>query len=311
MGQKQSAPAGLPSKPEIQKTYIDPVSCVYAVPTKRDVAVCFVYFNPAKSKRMLMNYLYTVEKMKLAKIPVFTMELVFDKPEIADAFHVKGQSVMFHKERMCQLMEKRIPWRYRKLLFLDADIVFANPAWYSDLSRRLDSYQVVHPFASACWLDITYKKVEDERLSVLYMDKAKLYNPVYHPGFGWAFQRSWFKRVGFYTYGVTGSGDTLSSAAWLGVEFVPSYLRDAFRSSYSEFKKLPRPTISCIEGTVYHLWHGTRKNRKYQERHTLLDGVEEIRAAIIENRDGVFEFKDPELQQKIRGYFDGRDDDGV
>jgi hypothetical protein len=311
MGQKHSAPAALPEKPEVTKNYIDPISCVYAVPPKKDIAVCFVYFNPAQSKRILMNYLYTVEKMKMAKIPVFTMELVFNAPEIVDAFHVKGKSVMFHKERLCKLLEKRIPWRYRKLLFLDADIIFANPNWYSDLSRRLDSYEVVHPFSSACWLDITYSRVEDERLSVLYMDRTKPYNPAYHPGFGWAFQRSWFRRIGFYVYGVTGSGDTLSASAWLGTEFALTYLRQAFRPSYAEYKENPLPSISCIGGTIYHLWHGNRKNRKYQERHTLVDGVDDIRTRIMENRDGVFEFNDHDLQQKIRGYFEGRDDDGL
>jgi hypothetical protein len=37
--------------------------------------VGLVFFNPAKSKRMVMNYFYTVEKLKLAKIPYYTLEL--------------------------------------------------------------------------------------------------------------------------------------------------------------------------------------------------------------------------------------------
>lgn len=309
MGLTSSKPR-MPQQPEITKTYIDPVNCVYANPLWKDMAVCFVYFNPANSKRILMNYLYTVEKLRLAGIPYYTMELVFSKPEIVGAFHVRGSSHLFHKERLCKLLERRVPWRYTKLLFLDADIIFARPTWYSDLSRALNTYQVVHPFSSACWLDPTYKQVTDERLSVVFMDRKKPYNPAYHPGFGWAFQRSWFRRNGFFEYGITGSGDTLSSSAWLGVEFLPSYLKAALKPAYTEFKKRPLPSIGCIEGTIYHLWHGSRKNRKYQERHLILDGVDDVRKILKENRDGVFEVSDNKVRDKLMVYFKERDDDG-
>jgi hypothetical protein len=39
----------------------------YTTPWKRDMAVGLVFFNPAKSKRMLMNYFYTVEKTQTRK----------------------------------------------------------------------------------------------------------------------------------------------------------------------------------------------------------------------------------------------------
>jgi hypothetical protein len=274
------------------------------------MAICFVYFNPANSKRMLMNYLYAVEKLRVAGIPYYTLELVFSKPEIADAFHVRGSSSLFHKERLCKLLERRVPWRFSKLLFLDADIIFARPTWYADLSRALNTYEVVQPFSSACWLDPTYKEVLDERLSVLFMDRTKPYNPAYHPGFGWAFRRSWFRKNGFFEYGITGSGDTLSASAWLTTEFIPGYVKQALKPAYAEYKSRPAPSIGCIEGTIYHLWHGSRKNRKYQERHVILDGVEDVRKILKKNRDGVFEVSDNAVREKLAKYFKERDDDG-
>ena len=275
------------------------------------MAVCFVYFNPAGSKRILMNYLYTVEKLKLAGTPDYTIELVFSSPEIAGAYHVRGSTVLFHKERLCALLERRVPWYYSKLLFLDSDIIFSTPTWYSDVSRALNAYDVVQPFSSACWLDPTYKMVDIERLSVLFMDTSKPYNPAYHPGFGWAFRRSWFRRVGFFQYGITGSGDTLSAAAWLGTEFSRGYIKPAIQPAYTAYKVFPKPRVGCTEGTIYHLWHGSRKNRKYQERHTILDGITDVRTLIKENRDGVFEISDTMVREKLTTYFKERDDDGV
>ena len=54
--------------PPLRKTVVNITDCQYLRPSKRDMAVCFVFFNPAKSKKMMMNYLYTIEKLKLASI---------------------------------------------------------------------------------------------------------------------------------------------------------------------------------------------------------------------------------------------------
>ena len=82
-----------------------------------DMAIGLVFFNPANSKRLLMNYLYVWNLMKTQGLPVFTLELVFGdaKPEIRKAFHVRGNSYMFHKERLCRLLEERIPKKFKKI----------------------------------------------------------------------------------------------------------------------------------------------------------------------------------------------------
>jgi len=314
MGQRHSFAYNVVRTPEtappITKTAVDVSTCHYTIPKRKDMAVCFVFFNPARSKKMVMNYYYTVEKLKAAKIPYYTLEMVFNEPEITEAFHVKGDSPLFHKEKLCALLEKKVPWWYSKLLFLDADIVFGRPDWYAEVSQLLNTYQVVQPFSTAVWLDSTYKNVVQERLSVVFMKRTSTYDSAYHPGFGWAFQRKWFRKVGFYTEGITGSGDTLSSAAWMGVKFHPSYLRPAFAASYAEYCALELPTMSCARGTIYHLWHGSNKNRQYVDRHKILDGIRDVRH-ILEEKDGVWVLTDKKVEEKLRQYFISRDDDGV
>ena len=285
----------------------------YRSPWRRDMAIGFVFFNPAKSKRMLMNYLYTIEKLKLAKIPYYTLELVFNRqePEIKDAFHVYAKSVMFHKERLCTLLETMIPWYYSKIMFMDADIIFGNPDWYSEVSSALYDNDVVQPFTTAVWMDITYTKATQIRESVIFMDKRKTFDHKLHPGFAWAFTRKWFRKVGFFEYGVTGSGDTLSAAAWLGVKFPTTYLKPALVPAYTEFDKLPKPRITCTSGPVFHLWHGTHVNRKYVDRHVILDGVADIRKVMRPNWNGVWEFSVKGLSEKLSAYFAERVDDGI
>ena len=285
----------------------------YRAPLIKDMAVGLVFFNPAKSKRMLMNYFYTIEKLKIANIPYFTLELVYNReePEIKDAFHVYAKSVMFHKENLCTLLEAKIPWYYSKVLFLDADIVFGNPNWYSEVSAALSDHDVVQPFTTAVWMDITYTRATQIRESVIYMNREKPFDHKLHPGFAWAFRRKWFRKVGFFEYGVTGSGDTLSAAAWLGVKFPSTYLKPALVPAYTAFDALPKPRITCTSGPVFHLWHGTHVNRKYVDRHAILDGIKDIRKVMRPNWTGVWEFSVKGLSEKLSAYFADRVDDGI
>jgi hypothetical protein len=303
-------PRDLPAIPDLTKRVVDLSTCVYSNPSKKDMAVCFVYFNPVGSKRLLMNYLYTIEKLRLASIPYYTLELVYKTPEINDAFHIKGKSVYFCKEHLCRLLEKKVPRKFKKLLFLDADVIFEEPTWYSSISDLLDSADVVHPFSSAHWLDISYTNIVNERLSCLYMDRTKIYDPKLHPGFGWAFRRDWYRKVGFYDYGVTGSGDTLSAAAWMNMALTKGYVRQAHMKSYVEFRKHPQPRITCANGAIFHLWHGSIKNRKYNDRHDMLIGISDITTLLKPNKGKFLELTNDPLRSKFTEYFKGRDDDG-
>jgi hypothetical protein len=299
--------------PPLETCIVDVAACRYEIPKHTDMAVCFVFFNSARSKKMLMNYMYTIEKLKFAKIPYYTMELIFDdrEPEIKDAFHVRSKSVLFHKETLCSLLEKRIPRRFTKLMFMDADVIFGHPGWYDEVSRLLTTYEVVQPFSSCVWLDSTYTKLVQTRLSVAYMNRDNLYNHNYHPGFAWAFQRKWFREIGFYKDGITGSGDTMSTAAWMNIKFPKGYVHQALVPSYDEYSRMVQPKLACSTGTLYHLWHGSAKNRKYVDRHRILDGVRDVRSILETNKDGVLELTDRAVDKKMREYFVSREDDGM
>ena len=298
-----------------------------------------------------MNYLYTIEKLKLACIKYYTLELYFDKPEIHDAIHIKGSSVMFHKEQLCHVLEQSVSSWYTKLLFLDADIIFETPDWYTRISVLLDDHDIVHPFEHCAWLDLTYKHEELVRESIVKQKHHKVYNSNYHPGFGWAFRREWFKHYGFFRHAITGSGDTLSAAAWFNQKLPLGYnFPKALEASYAVYKKrisssgptgpsglaglvallcgplglpslcLPSETIEAstvfngprvtfCPGRVFHLHHGSRKNRKYSDRHNLLNGITDIRKELKTSFTQVFSFRTPSLSDSMRTYFEERLDD--
>ena len=283
--------------------------------TKKDMALCFVIFNPARTRRLIMNYCYVVNEFKRRGFPTYTIELVFSgrQPEIADSLRVHGSSILFHKEKLFRILERRIPPSYHKIALLDADILFDDASWYTKTSALLDTHDVVQPFENAHWLDIEYKRAVLSRPSVVKMQSAE-YDSSFHPGFAWCFRRDYYRKVGFFDLAVSGSGDTLSAAAWLG-KTIPKKsksLPECVREAHAAFCKLKKPRIAFLKGCdVFHLFHGPRRKRMYQERHELLKAVKNIRDILTENADGVYEWKDRSWNDMFYEYFIGRDDDGL
>jgi hypothetical protein len=252
------------------------LNTVYNKPISTDLAIGFVIFNSAKSKRILMNYLYIIEKLRLARIPYYTLELVYDdlSPEIADAFHVRGTSHLFQKEHLFKLLEQRIPESYTKLLFMDADLVFSNEDWYNELSMSLNSYEVIHPFTNAIWLDLEYKNIEKNSITCVYFNnRPSILDSNTHVGFAWAFQRSYYREVGMYSYAVFGSGDSISSMQFINNKaYIKNNINDLipYLTSILLYLEGRKPTVSHINGNIYHLSHGLRSNRLYDNHYNLV-----------------------------------------
>lgn len=283
---------------------------------KKDMAICFVLFNPAQTKRILMNYLYVKNIYQRQGLPIFTIELVYEgrNPEVPDACHVSTKSFMFHKENLYRILETKIPCQYTKLAFLDADVYFTDKMWYEKTSKLLNTFDIVQPFERAHWLDLTYKKTLLTRKSVVCNEK-KMWDFAYHPGFAWCMTRKYYKQVGFFDYAISGSGDTLSSAAWLQKVFPEKFqsLPSPLKQTYAGFCAKPIPKITYLKDVdLYHLYHGSRENRQYADRHKMLNIKGDIHEYIEKNQEGVWEWKDKTRWNFMYlDYFKKRDDDSL
>jgi len=291
----------------------------YNEPIKKDVAVMFCYFNYTNSSRILMNYLYTVEKMRLANIPIFTIELVIKgkQPDIAEAEHVYSTSYLFQKENLFRVLEKKIPKHFKKLLCLDSDIIFSKPTWYAELSNLLDTNDVVHCFERAYWLDITYKKIEHDAYTYVMSPNKEIFpwqfdnnNRRYHCGFGWAFKRQWYNQSGFYDMAIIGSGDGIFAYALFGKEYPNIKTCRFYKRSINVWRKtIQTPKVSYIRTDVYHLFHGTTDKRQYLDRNEIFKNVPNIEEIIRRNEFGVYSLSDVDLNKQTYRYFLMRSDD--
>lgn len=284
----------------------------YTKPTVKDLAVGLVFFNSSKSVRLLTNYLYTAEKLKCAHIPYYTIELYTNAPEIEDAFHIKTDIILFQKERLCHLLEKKIPANYTKLLFIDCDVIFDDKEWYSKLSKALDTYEVIQPFSKWITLDVTFKWLTNGES--LVSDLLK-HGRDGHNGFAWAFQRDWFREKGFYQYAILGGGDSKSSSVFVKnergneLELLEKYKDVPSMTSY--IKSIKDVKLSYLNGSIYHLFHGSIGKRNYKTRHSILKDYKDPKDAVVIAKSGAFTLRNKTLKHKIQKYFKSRDDDGI
>ena len=303
-------------EPEIPPSLIAEIS--YDTPTRKDLAVCFAFFNYTGSSRLIMNYLYTTEKLKVAKIPYFTIELVIEgsRPCINDALHVYGKSYLFQKENLCRILERKLPPKYRKLLFLDADIIFENPGWYDMLSNILDTNEVCHCFETVQTLDISYRKTlrTVKSLVVVEGNCQILGAENYHCGYGWAFDRTWYRKFGFIDNAIVGSGDAFFAYGIFGKKYEGDAIAKTtiYNDSISNWLDDTRlPSVAFLPVNAYHMFHGSSKSRQYVSRHLLLDKYSRIEDAIVKNKYGVFELVDLSYNEKLYEYFTTRMDDSL
>jgi hypothetical protein len=85
-------------------------------------------------------------------------------------------------------------------------------------------------------------------------------------------------------------------------------------AAYTEFSAHEKPGVAYLKGMqLYHLYHGSRKNRQYSERHALLNTKTPITELIKPNKEGVYEWvmDADEWNAKFQEYFEHRNDDDV
>jgi hypothetical protein len=86
------------------------------------------------------------------------------------------------------------------------------------------------------------------------------------------------------------------------------------RAWQEKAKKVINGDIGFVEGTIAHFWHGSKKNRKYQERwQILIDNDFDPEVDIVKDANGLWKLagNKPKLRDDLRKYFSQRNEDGI
>ena len=283
-------------------------------------------FNPCGYASQRRNYQRFAAGLKRQGVPLYVAELAFDDRSFFLApgptvLQLRTDTVLWHKERLLNLLIARLPAEFDKVAWLDADLLFDNAGWAAQTARLLEEFPVVQLFESATYLDAAGRGIF-ARPGVAWAARHRPETTgnfgLAHPGFAWAARRELLARHALPDCHVLGGGDSMLVCALYGWWTHPLFRRNppAIRE---EVTRWGRPVFSHVAGRVgfvpggvRHLYHGTQANRRYAERTAWLDRERfDPRRDLRVGSDGLFQWatNKPDLHRQVATYFRGRRED--
>lgn len=246
--------------------------------------------------------------------------------------HVRanGAAMVWNKESLLNIGISRIP-DAKYIATIDADIRFRKRYWASETVQELQHHQVVQP-----WSDCYDLGPGDEHLQAhrsfcrLVFDKQPIFhqtrpghphNPYRfgHPGYAWAWRREILDCLGgLIDWAPLGSADHHMALAMIGQcnMSMPGGVHDNYKKMLFNWQARAMQhiakNISYVDGTIEHMWHGTKEKRKYVDRWGIItkhnyDPMNDIKR----NTHGVVELagNKPGFRHDIHLYLHERDED--
>ena len=295
----------------------------------QNAAVITCFFNPCGFKQTFKNYLIFKEYILSLNYPVYTLELTFGDKEhqtVKDeyTFQIRTNDILWHKERLLNLLFKRIPKNYEKIFWLDSDIRWKNNNSLERAEKLLDNHKIVQLFDNSVYLKKEggiIKTREGVISAYLKYDKKNFLVSNYNSGFAWSARREFFEKFGLYDRGILGAGDAFMSHAFTKNLSINHYInrfnwnenivKDYLNWSYNVIEYVG-DDIGYLDDEIYHNWHGELKNRKYLQRAEILKNFNPF-TMLKEGQNGVWNWTDvvdDEFKNKVINYFHERKEDG-
>jgi hypothetical protein len=206
---------------------------------------------------------------------------------------------LWQKERLLNIALAQVPDEATAIAWLDGDILFGDPRWIPKTVAALGDHRFVQPFDD--FVRLPQEPLPEGGMFVwtgygyqVSLDPSSAGADWFshgHTGLAWAGRADLVRRTGFYDRWLAGTGDHLMAHAMSGTaaspciadslgEGSPSY--DDFVAWAAGWASDDARPVGCLEGALFHLWHGDYGNRRYREREAELRAMEYDPAADLD-----------------------------
>lgn len=259
------------------------------VPDRGDFWVITSFWNPVGYQRKYANYRMFREHLKM---PLVAIELAFEgdfelRKEDADILvRLRGGDVLWQKERLLNLALKALPSSCRNVAWVDCDVIFGFPDWHDRAVQLLERASLVQLFSRV------YRMPPDWRPGQQNPPDAELLRgspyviasgtPVATclsapatqiscaHGYAWAASRRLLDAHGLYDAVVIGGTDSAIVRAAYGrfddALRLQALHRDHYLAWAQPFHSAVDSNVTFLDGDIFHLWHGSTKDRRYRAR---------------------------------------------
>jgi hypothetical protein len=301
------------------------------------------YFNPMGYRHRRANFRTFREHLS---IPLVAVELAYGnefeltKRDAEIVLQLRGDAILWQKERLLNLGLQALPPQCRKVTWVDCDIIFGAPDWAASAEALLDHFPIIQMYSRVNYLAASAapgsrqdsKDVEFSRPSFVACVASGLpaatciagsigrRDGTCVNGFAWAARREILDRHGLYDANIIGGGDTAFCAGATNcfeIVMEHQYMNDRQRERYmawaQPFYETVRGDIGFLEQEINHLWHGRVEDRRARTRHEGLrpfqfDPFNDI--SFDTNGCWRWNTQKTEMHEYIRQYFLARKEDG-
>ncbi len=238
-----------------------------------------------KRWKLMQEFIERMEKTPYIKL--YVVELVYENQEFHitnpnNPYHlqIKTNHALWHKENMINIgINKLLPKDWKAVAWIDGDIEFENPNWALDTLKVLTNFEIVQLFTTCFDLDETNNPMSIwQSYGYKYCNGKDFKHErglnYWHCGYAWACTREYYDKIGgLYDKGILGSGDyiltqsILKNCANISVD-LEDFKLDIIR--HYQYNFLNQIKVGYIPTNILHYYHGSKINRKYIERNTIL-----------------------------------------
>jgi hypothetical protein len=267
-------------------------------PTKQAIAnnsplddklhVIVVISNPCQYAKRIVLMKQFVERMEQEEnVELYIVEMAYwDQPyyvtneKCKKHLQVRTETPLWHKENMVNIGVKYLlPSSWKAFAWIDADIEFESSTWALDTLKILNGYKdIVQLFSHCCDMDEYEASMRVFNSAGYQWERRGKYENnganFSHPGFAWAMTRTAYERVGgLYENAILGSGDNIMLFSLLnnGLKAININSTEDYKEDILNFeRKMKSLRFGYTPGVIRHYYHGSKANRKYTERWTIL-----------------------------------------
>ena len=275
---------------DIEKLKMDStrLALINNYPIDNTLHVIAVLSNPCNYARRYILAREFIQRMNVEdNVKLYIVELAYgdQKYYITDTnnkqhLRLHADVPLWHKENMINIgVSKLLPPNWRAFAWIDMDVEFENPTWAIDTLKILNGSSDIVQLFSHC-IDMNLRKDAMSIFPSFGFQYAKGSSfggsgiNMWHPGFAWAMTRKAYERLGgLYDKSILGAGDNNMCFSIInsGLKTLNEATTQDYKDSLSDFELVAKTLrLGYTPGLIRHHFHGSKKNRQYNERWKIL-----------------------------------------
>lgn len=253
-------------------------------PIEPKLNVIMVVSNPCQyARRYILAREFVLRMKQESMVELYIVELTYGDAgfyltQEKNDHHMQlrtNSSPLWHKENMINLGITMLPSDWKAFAWIDADIEFDDPHWAMNTLKVLNGCRdIVQLWSHCCDMDMSGDNLYLWSSFGYQFTKGRKYHSnggpnFWHPGYAWAMTRKLYDKCGLYEKSILGNGDLNMALALIGkgsssINFGCSA---GYKQSIQRYEdSIRNARLGYVPGIIRHHYHGSKQNRKYDER---------------------------------------------